>query len=80
MRNILCRGISLVECDGRQVRLVEEMEENCSHTWKEVVWEDIGGRVCPLLASAWLFPERVGVGLDLCWALSEEMFARPFSF
>ena len=69
MRNILCRGISLVECDGRQVKLVEEMEENYSHIWKEVVWEDIGGRLSPLLASAWLFQERVGVGLDCCWAL-----------
>ena len=69
MRNILCRGISLVECDGRQVKLVEEMEENYSHIWKEVVWEDIGGRLCPLLASAWLFQERVGVGLDCCWTL-----------
>ena len=38
------------------------------------------GRSCPLMASAWLFQERVGVGLDSCWALSsQEMFARPFS-
>lgn len=47
MRNILCRGISLVGCGGRQVKLIQEMEENYSHTWKEVVWEDTGGDHVP---------------------------------